>query len=112
MIEDRFEIRKMPEYEDYHSCEKKIMHVPGLKMRVDELRQDLFSLNREKPAEGFLAATGKLWEKYDDILRQPAVREYLEAEARLEKRLRECIGMSVLAADMYYPGKTEDGREE
>jgi hypothetical protein len=109
IIDDRYGIRDLPEYESYHECEKKLLRVPGLKMRVDELRNDLYNLNKEKPADGFLNASRYLREKYEDILSMPEAKNYLRAEARLEKRLRAYCSMTVLAADMYYPGKTENG---
>ena len=83
--------RKSNEYNQFHRLRRTLGKNPSVMKRVNDYRQECFYIQAGPEDESDETALTDLAAKYDDILSDSSVREYLVAERRLCRMLKEIM---------------------
>lgn len=86
------EIRKSNEYNQFHRLRRTLGKRPAVMKRVNDYRKECFYIQARPESESDNEALLELSVRYDDILTDPSVREFLVAERRLCRMLKEIMG--------------------
>lgn len=94
-------IRESEAYIHYQRAQEALMQKPELNQLVNEFRKRKFFMQLQKN-ENFLQESEILCKEYDELLHNELVEEFLEAEQKLSKMMRQvsnrifgCIDMDI-----------------
>ena len=96
MLEDsinRFvaDIKDTQEYKEFVIRRDILAQYPELKSQASLLAREHFRLLKSTPADKLLEAEKKFAEQYETIYNTPMIHEYLDAEAAINRLLRDVL---------------------
>ncbi len=84
-------IRETPEYRNYQAQSKRLAENPELKEAADSLRMDNYEMHMTASDEDITEEALKFASDNEDLCREPAVHDYLMAEASFCKMMQEVL---------------------
>ena len=91
-------------YLEYKRQLKRVRENPELYHRVNEYRNEGFALRNDPSEEGALARQEAYVQRYQDILSQPVVEDFLAAELALCRKMQEIERTLVDGIDFDFGG--------
>lgn len=88
------EIKQCDVYQNYQRLTAILNDNPEIKVRVDELREKNFNIQKQSAAEDMFEESIRLEDEFSEIRNNPIVNEYLDNELALCKMLKE-IGIRI-----------------
>jgi cell fate (sporulation/competence/biofilm development) regulator YlbF (YheA/YmcA/DUF963 family) len=95
-------IKHLEEYTDYQNCKNVIETNPQLLEKVSEYKKKSFNIHIEYGDGSFECYENmlKLNKEYDEIIEQPEVKEFLEAENTLARVIEEVFDLIAKEIDL------------